>query len=128
MHFTDDGADYLARAVFALLDARWQLTKQADPRDPIGWNIAAGSGEVVPGYSLDAPAALPQRRRPVLGHDRAASYSADARRLATPTTDGDARRPPTVASTTPPGDDTDDRRRTTADHPDRRTTPTTPTT
>jgi hypothetical protein len=50
-HFTPDGAAYLARAVFTLLDARWKLLKQADPSQPIPWTSAAGSGELVPGYS-----------------------------------------------------------------------------
>jgi uncharacterized protein len=51
VHFTEDGAQYLARAVFALIDARWQLTKQADLADPIGWTLASGSGESVPGFA-----------------------------------------------------------------------------
>ncbi len=51
VHFTADGAAYLGRAVFSLLDARWRLTKQADLAHPIGWNFADGSGEVVPGYT-----------------------------------------------------------------------------
>jgi hypothetical protein len=50
VHFTADGAAYLARAVFALLDARWKLTKQADPANPYHWSLAYGSGESVPGY------------------------------------------------------------------------------
>jgi hypothetical protein len=50
-HFTQDGAAYLARAVFTLIDARWKLMKQADPKQPIGWTSAPGSGESVPGYS-----------------------------------------------------------------------------
>ena len=50
-HFSQDGAEYLARAVFSLIDARWKLTTQADLKDPIGWTSAQGSGELVPGYS-----------------------------------------------------------------------------
>jgi hypothetical protein len=50
-HFTQDGAAYLARAVFTLIDARWKLRKQADPSQPIPWTSAPGSGELVPGYS-----------------------------------------------------------------------------
>jgi hypothetical protein len=50
-HFSEDGAQYLARAVFALIDARWRLTKQAQPAVPIGWTSAPGSGESVPGFS-----------------------------------------------------------------------------
>jgi hypothetical protein len=51
VHFSEDGAQYLARAVYALIDTRWQLTKQADPSQPIGWTLASGSGETVPGFS-----------------------------------------------------------------------------
>jgi hypothetical protein len=51
VHFSADGADYLARAVFSLINARWNLTKQADLLHPIGWTNAPGSGEVVPGFS-----------------------------------------------------------------------------
>jgi hypothetical protein len=50
-HFSEDGAQYLARALFALIDARWRLTKQAEPAVPIGWASAPGSGESVPGFS-----------------------------------------------------------------------------
>ena len=42
VHFTASGADYLARAVFSLVDARWKSTKQADVAHPIGWNLADG--------------------------------------------------------------------------------------
>ncbi|HEV7526419.1 MAG TPA: DUF459 domain-containing protein [Acidimicrobiia bacterium] len=51
VHFTTDGAAYLARAVFSLIDARWKFTKQADLTQPMGWIFVPGSGEVVPGYS-----------------------------------------------------------------------------
>jgi hypothetical protein len=51
VHFTPDGAAYLARAVFALLDARWHIKQQADPAQPLGWNFASGDEETVPGYS-----------------------------------------------------------------------------
>jgi hypothetical protein len=51
VHFTEAGAQYLARAVFALIDGRWHMTKQADLKDPIGWTLAPGSGESVPGFS-----------------------------------------------------------------------------
>jgi hypothetical protein len=50
VHFTPAGAQYLARAIFSLLDARWHLQRQADAADPIGWTLASGSGESVPGY------------------------------------------------------------------------------
>ncbi|HMC68791.1 MAG TPA: DUF459 domain-containing protein, partial [Mycobacteriales bacterium] len=51
VHFTPSGAQYLAHAVFRLIDARWHLKKQADPAQPIEWSLASGSGENVPGYA-----------------------------------------------------------------------------
>jgi hypothetical protein len=51
VHFSEAGAQYLARAVFALIDSRWHMTDQADLKDPIGWTLAPGSGESVPGFS-----------------------------------------------------------------------------
>ena len=51
VHFTQDGAGYLAGIVFKVLDAHWHLTKQADPTQPIGWTWAPGSVDTVPGYS-----------------------------------------------------------------------------
>ncbi len=51
VHFTQVGAEYLARATFSLIDARWDVSRQADLLHPIGWTNAPGSGEVVPGYS-----------------------------------------------------------------------------
>jgi hypothetical protein len=50
VHFSPSGAEYLGRAVFRLVDARWHLNKQADPAHPIQWSLAPGSGENVPGY------------------------------------------------------------------------------
>ncbi len=50
VHFTPSGAEYLGRAVFRLVDARWHLEKQADAAHPIEWSLASGSGENVPGY------------------------------------------------------------------------------
>lgn len=51
VHFTDEGANYLARQVFGLLDKRFRLSAQADTADPIGWNFASGDAEVVPGQN-----------------------------------------------------------------------------
>src|SRR5206468_1934895 len=62
-HFTQDGAAYLARAVFTLIDARWKLLKQADPSRPIGWTPAPGSGESVPGYSYQPTSRYHSNRR-----------------------------------------------------------------
>ncbi len=51
VHFTEDGAAYLARAVFKFIDARWHLHEQADPAEPIGWTFVAGSVDAIPGYT-----------------------------------------------------------------------------
>ena len=49
VHFTADGAQYLAKALFKLIDARWHVQQHADRAHPIEWKLAEGSGEAVPG-------------------------------------------------------------------------------
>ena len=49
VHFTTDGGNRLAAAVFALLDARWEILDQADTANPIEPVYSAGSGEYVSG-------------------------------------------------------------------------------
>jgi len=49
VHFTTDGGDRLADAVFALLDARWEILDQADTANPIEPEYSAGSGGYVSG-------------------------------------------------------------------------------
>ena len=51
VHFTEDGAEYLARAVFKLIDARWHMTEPGRPAGPDRLDARAGSGESVPGFS-----------------------------------------------------------------------------
>jgi hypothetical protein len=51
VHLSAEGAEYLGRTLFALLDAQWNITEQADPSQPIGWSFVDGSGENIPGYS-----------------------------------------------------------------------------
>ena len=99
VHFTKDGSDYLARAVFSLLDARWRLLKQADPADPIGWNFCHGSGEVVPGYS-STPRSRYTQGASHYSETTAPSYSATTV-VVDPTTAATLA-PTTVASTAPP--------------------------
>jgi hypothetical protein len=45
VHVTPAGAEYLANAVFALLDARWHINEQSDPAHRIGYEIMHGTGE-----------------------------------------------------------------------------------
>jgi hypothetical protein len=100
VHFTPAGAEYLARALFALLDARWHLQRQADLADPIGWTLASGSGESVPGY----------RYRPQSRYNSSDYTPPTASAVTTPPTTGAvattvvATSPPTTASpaTSPP--------------------------
>jgi hypothetical protein len=42
VHFTAAGGQHLAIEVFDLLDARWRIRAQADPGNPIGFDIAEG--------------------------------------------------------------------------------------
>lgn len=91
VHFTEDGAQYLARAVFSLIDARWKLIQQADPTSPIGWSLADGSGESVPGFH-SAPRS---RYRPQSGSGSGSGNSN------TPTTSGSVSQTTTPQSTTP---------------------------
>ena len=94
VHFTADGAQYLARAVFALIDARWRLSKQADLTQPIGWSLAPGSGEAVPGFSTRPRS----RYRPQTGSTATTSPSASPTTAAPPS----SAVPTTVAATTLP--------------------------
>jgi len=99
IHFTTAGADYLARAVFVQIDARWRLLKQADLKDPIGWNFFDGSGEVVPGYS-----STPRSRyRPSQNQysDTTAPSVSNTTSAPQPTTPP-TQAPTTVGSTAPP--------------------------
>jgi hypothetical protein len=44
VHLTQEGAEYLAAVLFALLDQQWEISKHADPSQPIGWDESSGSG------------------------------------------------------------------------------------
>jgi hypothetical protein len=46
VHFSVDGADYLSRAIFRMLDENWDLTEQADPTKPQRVKEAEGSTQV----------------------------------------------------------------------------------
>jgi hypothetical protein len=55
VHFSVDGAKYLADKLWAKLDARWNVTAQADPSQPIDYTIAEGSNDYVPGIGRYRP-------------------------------------------------------------------------
>jgi hypothetical protein len=96
VHFTNDGAEYLARSVFKLLDAHWHMTRQADPSHPIEWKIAEGSGEAVPGANTTRTPNV-RRHRTTPGTQTVASSTPDT---AAPTTVVTS--PPTTAAPPPP--------------------------
>jgi hypothetical protein len=55
VHFTVDGAQYLANAVWKLLNKRWDIMAQWHPSTPIEYTIAAGSNDYVPGVGHYRP-------------------------------------------------------------------------
>jgi hypothetical protein len=97
VHFTEDGAQYLARAVYKALDAHWKITQQADTAQPIGWTLASGSGELVPGFS-----SAPRSRYHSYygnGNGNGGSNSRSPYTSPTPTYGGGT---PTIGATSPP--------------------------
>lgn len=63
IHFSVDGAKYLADTIWELLDKRWHITRQADPSQPIDYTIAEGSNDYVPGvgrYRPTVPSSPPE--------------------------------------------------------------------
>ena len=78
IHFTVDGADYLANIIYKLLDQRWDIGAQADPGNPIQYTIAPGSNDYVPGVG---------RYRPSSGssHSGSGSSSGSSSSSTTPT-------------------------------------------
>lgn len=55
VHFTVDGAQYLANAVWKLLNKRWDISAQAQPSTPIAYTVAPGSNDYVPGVGHYRP-------------------------------------------------------------------------
>jgi hypothetical protein len=98
VHFTEDGAQYLARAVFKVLDEHWNIAKQADTTRPIGWTLASGSGELVPGFST-----TPRSRYHSYGNNYGGSHTTTpyTGSYSSPTTSGGGSGP-TYGNTSPP--------------------------
>ena len=67
MHFTTEGAQFLAQHVYKLLDSRWNLASQAVPGSPIDYTIE-GSGGSVGGTNLGGGSGNNERQRERLGH------------------------------------------------------------
>jgi hypothetical protein len=55
VHFSVDGAKYLADKLWTKLDKRWRISAQADPLQPIDYTIAPGSNDYVPGVGRYRP-------------------------------------------------------------------------
>jgi hypothetical protein len=55
VHFSVDGAKYLAKKLWARINQRWRVTAHADPSQPISYTIAEGSNENVPGIGRYRP-------------------------------------------------------------------------
>ncbi|MDQ1466632.1 MAG: uncharacterized protein QOH10_1047 [Actinomycetota bacterium] len=55
VHFSVDGAKYLADRLWAKINQRWHVTAQADPSQPISYTIAEGSNDYVPGVGRYRP-------------------------------------------------------------------------
>ena len=55
VHFSVDGAKYLADILWARIDKRWNIAAHADPSQPIDYTIAQGSNDYVPGVGRYRP-------------------------------------------------------------------------
>jgi hypothetical protein len=55
VHFSVDGAKYLADRLWTKLDKRWRISAQADLSQPIDYTIAPGSNDYVPGVGRYRP-------------------------------------------------------------------------
>jgi hypothetical protein len=55
VHFSVDGAKYLADKLWVRINQRWHVTAQADPSQPISYTIAEGSNDYVPGVGRYRP-------------------------------------------------------------------------
>jgi hypothetical protein len=91
VHFSEDGAQYLARALSSLVETRFRVSERADLVHPIGWTLASGSGEAVPGYGSTP-------------RSRYRSYNNSSNDNRTPSTSGGSggTSPATSPGTTPP--------------------------
>jgi hypothetical protein len=107
IHFTVDGAQYLANAIWKPLAKQWHIGAQAHPSTPIQYTIAKGSNDYVPGVGHYRPSVshsshssssttVPQSSVTVTTVAGAPSTTAPATQGTTPTT------VPTKATTPPP--------------------------
>jgi len=91
VHFTVDGATYLANAVWKLLSKRWHIMAQWHPSTPIQYTIAKGSNDYVPGVG---------HYRPSVAHH--SSSTTVPQSSVTATTGANANAPSTTAAATGP--------------------------
>jgi hypothetical protein len=64
VHFSVDGAKYLADKLWAQINARWKIAAHADPSHPIDYTIAEGSNDYVPGVGRYRPTVPSQDTTP----------------------------------------------------------------
>ena len=116
VHFSIDGAEYLGNIVWKLLDKRWEISKQADPSQPIEYTIAEGSNDYVPGigdhYSNDnydggssdttPPTDAPSATTPATSPPTAPPTTGKPPPATTPPTTKTTSPPPTVPHVTVP--------------------------
>jgi hypothetical protein len=105
VHFTIDGAQYLAKALFQLIDTRWHVRQQADRAHPIAWTLAEGSGEAVPGISTNATSHTRKKWTPTPTTYRYRHYSSTTTPMSTPPTSiviEPPTAPPTTSAPPPP--------------------------
>ena len=55
VHFSVDGAKYLADKLWERINTRWKIAAHADPSQPIDYTIAEGSNDYVPGVGRYRP-------------------------------------------------------------------------
>ena len=101
VHFTVDGAKYLANAVWKLLDKRWNISAQWHPSTPIEYTIAPGSNDYVPGVGHYRPSVSHSSTSTTVPHSSVtATTTANASSTTTAST------LPSSSSTTPPNSTT----------------------
>jgi hypothetical protein len=101
VHFSVDGAKYLADKLWSRLNKRWQITAQADPSQPIEYTIAQGSNDYVPGIGRYRPT-VPQSYETTTQPASDNTTTIDSASTTTPATNGVSTTTQPVATTTKP--------------------------
>jgi hypothetical protein len=93
VHFTVEGAQYLAQKVYALLNSRWNLDTQAARAEPIPYTIEPSSGTIggvhlSNHYHSSTTTAAPVTTQPTASTKPPATTAAPTTTKSTPTTGG----------------------------------------